>query len=62
MKKQEDNLKKRDKDNNDLKKQIEVKNEMLNKLRTENAELSLIVNNDKFKSVKQLESDLKKCK
>lgn len=48
-------MKKKDKDHQDLKKQMDVKNEMLNKLRTEVAELSLLINNDKFKSIKLME-------
>lgn len=55
-------MKKKDKDHQDLKKQMDVKNEMLNKLRTEVAELSLLINNDKFKSIKLMENDLKKMK
>lgn len=34
---------------------MDVKNEMLEKLRVEVAELSLVLNNDKFKSLRQVE-------
>ena len=55
-------MKKKDKENMELKRSIEVKNEMLDKLRTEVAELSLMINNDKFKSVRTVEAELRKAK
>ncbi len=48
-------MKKKDKDNAELRKQIDIKNEMLERLRKELAELSLIMNNDKFKSLRTVE-------
>jgi hypothetical protein len=51
----EEAMKKKDKDNAELRKQIDIKNEMLERLRKELAELSLIMNNDKFKSLRTVE-------
>lgn len=48
-------MKKKDKELYDFKKQVEIKNEMLDKLRQEVAELSIIINNDKFKSIRTIE-------
>lgn len=38
-----------------MKKMLDVKNEMLDKLRMEVAELSLVLNNDKYKSIRTIE-------
>lgn len=38
-----------------MKRMLEVKNEMLEKLRVEVAELSLVLNNDKSKSIRTIE-------
>lgn len=43
-----------------MKKMVETKNEMLEKLRKEITELSLILNNEKFKSIRMIECDYKK--
>ncbi|CAK67408.1 unnamed protein product (macronuclear) [Paramecium tetraurelia] len=56
----QDTIKKYEKDSSELVKLLEVKNEMLNKLRNENAEMAIIINQDKFKSVRQLDQELKK--
>jgi len=41
---------------------IEVKNDTLEKLRNELQDLGLLINNDKFKSLRVIEGDLAKCK
>lgn len=41
-----------------MKKMLEVKNEMLDKLRVEVAELSLVLNNDKYKSIRTIEVNI----
>jgi len=65
---QTDSLKKYEKETQELVKvwnisinlqHLEVKNEMLNKLRNENAEMAIIINQDKFKSIRNLDSELK---
>ncbi|CAD8058472.1 unnamed protein product [Paramecium sonneborni] len=56
----QETIKKYEKDTGELVKLLEVKNEMLNKLRNENAEMAIIINQDKFKSVRQLDQELKK--
>ncbi|EAR82551.3 hypothetical protein TTHERM_01108530 (macronuclear) [Tetrahymena thermophila SB210] len=62
MQKLQELCKKHQKDNVDMKKLIDVKNEMLDKLRMEVAELSLVLNNDKYKSIRTIEGELKKSK
>ncbi|KAL4453533.1 hypothetical protein ABPG73_020495 [Tetrahymena malaccensis] len=62
MQKLQELCKKHQKDNIDMKKMLEVKNEMLDKLRMEVAELSLVLNNDKYKSIRTIEGELKKQK
>lgn len=47
--------KKQAKESLDMKKIIDVKNEMLDKLRGEVAELSLVLNSDKNKSLRSVE-------
>ena len=54
-------IKKMDKENFELKKNCDVKNETLEKLRREIADLSKILNTDKFKSIKSIENDLFKA-
>ena len=48
-------MKKKEKENVDMKKTLDVKNEMLDKIRTEYAELSLLLNNDKYKNIRNVE-------
>ncbi|CAK82132.1 unnamed protein product (macronuclear) [Paramecium tetraurelia] len=56
----QETIKKYEKETGEVVKLLEVKNEMLNKLRNENAEMAIIINQDKFKSVRQLDLELKK--
>ena len=62
FKKLEEQFKKKEKENDELLKQIEVKNKALEKLRNEVTELSMVINSDKFKSIRSLESELRKYK
>ncbi|CAD8052513.1 unnamed protein product [Paramecium primaurelia] len=62
LRNQQETIKKYEKLSSEIVKLLEVKNEMLNKLRNENAEMENIINQDKFKSVRQLDQELKKEK
>ena len=53
-----ENLKKSDKENTDLNRSLEVKSEMLEKYRVEVAEMGLMINENKFKSLRVLDVNI----
>jgi hypothetical protein len=57
-KKMDDKMKQKDKEILEQKKLIEVKNETLEKLRNELQDLGLLINNDKFKSLRVIEGEI----
>ncbi|KAM3133990.1 hypothetical protein pb186bvf_013956 [Paramecium bursaria] len=59
---QQETIKKQEKDLQELQKQFDVKNEMLNRLRHENAEMAILINQEKFKSLRQMDNELKQEK